>query len=145
MIESYRQKVKLRNQFLKENEENNFVCITKNSPLLISLPHAVSQIRLGKLKVAEIGSFYVGYILAEELCANLIVKTKNNNDDANFDEVSPYREKIKQLISNCGVRYLLDIHGMKIQVFLYLSSLLMQLYFSSNLFVLRQKIQENYQ
>ena len=28
----------------------------------------------------------------------MIAKTKNNNDDANFDEVSPYKNTIRKLI-----------------------------------------------
>ena len=40
-------------------------------------------------------------------------KTQNNNDDANFDERSAYRDKIEQYISAVGVKYIIDIHGMK--------------------------------
>ena len=96
-----------------EHCEEDFVCFTTNSNILISIPHAVSQVRLGKLKVAEIGTLPFGFLLAQELNANVIIKTKNNNDDANFDEVSPYREKINHLVSAMGVKYLIDIHGMK--------------------------------
>lgn len=53
------------------------------------------------------------YILADGLKSNLIIKTQNNNDDANFDEKSEYRDKIEQLISTVGVKYIIDIHGMK--------------------------------
>ena len=54
-----------------------------------------------------------GYYLAKELRSHLIVKTKNNCDDVNFDEKSEYRDKIKYLISAVGVKYIVDIHGMK--------------------------------
>lgn len=113
MDTSYKEKCKLRKKFLEEHKEQDFECLTTNSNILISVPHAVSQIRLGKLKVAEIGTLPVGYLISKELDANLIVKTKNNNDDANFDEVCLYRDKIKHLISAKGVNYIVDIHGMR--------------------------------
>ena len=113
MNKSYKEKIKFRKRFLFEHCEEDFVCFTTNSNILISIPHAVSQIRLGKLKVAEIGTLPFGYLLAQELGANAIIKTKNNNDDANFDEVSSYRDKIEHLVSAKGIKYLVDIHGMK--------------------------------
>lgn len=114
MIEtSFKNKFKLRKSILQENKNNDYFCKIENSNILISVPHAVSQIRLGKYKVAEIGTLAFGYILANELKSNLIIKTQNNNDDANFDEKSEYRDKIEQLISAVGVKYIIDIHGMK--------------------------------
>ena len=114
MVEkSFKNKTKLRKQILQANKDNDFMCKVQDSNILISVPHAVSQIRLGKYKVAEIGTLAFGHILAEELNANLIVKTQNNNDDANFDESCAYRDKINQLISAVGTKYILDIHGMK--------------------------------
>ena len=110
---SYKKKVKLRKSFLQKYNNEDFACLANNSKVLISVPHAVSQVRLGRFKVAEIGTLPIGLLLAEDVGANLIVKTKNNNDDANFDEKSAYRDKIKHLISACGVNYIFDIHGMK--------------------------------
>lgn len=110
---SHKNLFKLRKIFLQENAEKDFVCIPNDSKILISVPHAVSQVRLGKHKHEEIGSVPVGLTLAKELNSNLIVKTKNNNDDANFDEVSDYKKKIEYLISACRVKYIFDIHGLR--------------------------------
>ena len=70
----------------------------KNSHVLISAPHGVSQTRLGMPKVAEIGSARLAVALAEICKTNLIIKTKNMFDDANFDEKSAYKNDIKNLI-----------------------------------------------
>ena len=110
---SYKKKSKLRKSFLQKYNNQDFACLTTSSQVLISVPHAVSQVRLGNFKVAEIGTLSIGLILAEDVGANLIVKTKNNNDDVNFDKKSEYRDKIKHLISACGVNCIFDIHGMK--------------------------------
>lgn len=110
---SFKSKTKIRKSFLLENIDKDFASFVENSKILVSVPHAVSQIRLGKYKVAEIGTLAFGYILAQKLKSNFIVKTQNNNDDANFDENSAYRDKIKQLISAVGVKFILDIHGMR--------------------------------
>lgn len=85
----------------------------KDSIIIISAPHGVSQNRLGKLKVAEIGSAKFALELNSRLNANLIIKTKNMFDDANFEENCAYRKEIdKMLLNNPKIKYLFDFHGL---------------------------------
>lgn len=109
---SFKNYVKMRKKFLAEHQEEPFYYELGKSHILLSAPHAVSQVRLGKPKYAEPGTVSAALILAKRLNASYIVRTKNNEDDPNFDQQSPYREKIKYMLSVKGVKYLLDIHGL---------------------------------
>ena len=101
-----------RKSFLKDNANKDHFIINGTNRILISAPHGVSQVRLGKHKVAEIGSLSTALYIKENTNCSLIAKTKNNNDDANFDEDSLYKNSIKFLIKNNNIKYIIDIHGL---------------------------------
>lgn len=102
----------LRRSFMKENEAIDHKVVEGDNHILISAPHGVSQIRLGKLKFKEIGSLATALYLSEKTGSYLIAKTQNNNDDANFDTDCSYRKTLKKLISDKGIKYLIDFHGL---------------------------------
>lgn len=62
--------------------------------------------------MAELGTIPVAYLISKETNSNLILKTQNLNDDANFDDVSDYRDEIYKMIEDRNCKYLFDIHGM---------------------------------
>ena len=107
---SYNKFNKNRKAFLKENKDKDFVYINSKSRVLISAPHGVPQTRLGIPKYQELGSIAFALELYNRLNTKFIAKTKNNFDDANFDEHSPYKTKIFQEIDN--IDYILDFHGL---------------------------------
>ncbi len=104
--------INTRRRFLKENITTDHVVKTTNSCILISAPHGVTQIREGKPKYAEIGSLTAALFLSHTCQTNFIAKTKTNNDDANYDLSSPYKESIKNLVKNSYIKYVLDFHGL---------------------------------
>ena len=101
-----------RKAFLLQNKNKDHVVLLGENKILLSAPHGVSQIRLGKYKVCEIGSLAVALFLKENSNCSLIAKTKNNSDDANFDLVSPYKNTIKKLVKESDIKYIVDIHGL---------------------------------
>lgn len=101
-----------RKDFLRANKCNDYVFTVGNNNILLSAPHGVSQIRLGKYKTREIGSLTTLLYLKDNTNCHTIAKTKNNNDDANFDEQSPYKNKIEQIIKTHKIMYVIDIHGL---------------------------------
>lgn len=103
---------KNRKEFLKRHENDDHAEIIGRGDILISVPHAVSQVRLGRYKVAEIGSLAVGLQLANGGNFHFICKTKNNNDDANFDLNSFYKDSLRRIINKYAIKYLIDIHGL---------------------------------
>ena len=103
---------KLRKDLLAQNQDTDHVFFQTNSSVLISAPHGVPQVRLGKLKVAEIGTIPVTMLLAKHTNSNLLIKTQNNNDDANFDDDCEYRKTLSNIIKSQNIKYLIDIHGL---------------------------------
>ena len=101
-----------RKNFLDRNKSEDHVVVTGNNKILISAPHGVSQVRLGKFKMSEIGALSTALYLQKETNSYLIAKTQNNNDDANFDESCPYKSTIAGLIRNKDIQYIIDIHGL---------------------------------
>lgn len=101
-----------RKNFLEVNKIEDNVVINGKNNILLSAPHGVSQVRLGKLKHSEMGSLTTALFLKKNTDCFLIAKTKNNCDDANFDEKSKYKENIINLIKQHNIRYMIDIHGL---------------------------------
>lgn len=107
------QKHKDRRKFFKKHRESDHVILIGENKVLISSPHGVSQNRNGRPKVAEIGSAMLALELQKETKSNLIIKTKNNFDDANFDEQSAYKFDMFKFIEENDITHVLDFHGMK--------------------------------
>lgn len=103
---------KKRKEFVDNNKNKDHIILKGTNNILISSPHGVSQIRLGKYKSCEIGSLSTALFLKNNTNCFLIAKTKNNNDDANFDEVSLYKNSIRNLIKTNQINYIIDIHGL---------------------------------
>ncbi len=101
-----------RKGFINDNKNKDHAIITGNNNILISAPHGVSQVRLGRFKCAEIGSLATALRLKDTTDCYLIAKTKNNNDDANFDVKSKYKDSIRKLIKNNNIKYIIDFHGL---------------------------------
>ncbi len=101
-----------RKDFIEKHKHKDHTYISGNNNILISCPHGVSQLRLGKLKQSEIGSLATALFLKNNSKCHLIAKTKNNNDDANFDKESLYKNTIRNIIQKHNIKYLIDFHGL---------------------------------
>ena len=101
-----------RKKILNKNKNKDHVIVIGSNKVLISAPHGVSQVRLGKYKACEIGSLATALYLQQETDSYAIVKAKNNNDDANFDEQSSYKTSIEKLIEEQGITFVIDLHGL---------------------------------
>ena len=101
-----------RKKIIYTHKDQDHIVINGNNNILLSAPHGVSQIRLGKYKSREIGSLATALHLKNNSNCYLIAKTKNNNDDANFDEISQYKSSIEKLIKTNDIKYLIDLHGL---------------------------------
>ena len=102
-----------RRKFLVSYSGTDHIVIKGQNNVLISAPHGVSQVRLGKHKVAEIGSITTALYLKNNSNCYLIAKTTNNNDDANFDDDSKYKDSIRNLIKTKNIKYIIDFHGLR--------------------------------
>lgn len=101
-----------RQKFFRDNGNKDHVVLNGTNSVLLSAPHGVYQVRLGKLKHNEPGSATLALWLQNITNSFLIVKTQNNGDDANFDENCPYRNSISNIITKNKIKYVMDFHGM---------------------------------
>lgn len=101
-----------RKEFQKQNENKSHTFLCGKGNVIISSPHGVNQVRLGKLKRAELGSIAVALHLQKLTNCHLIAKTKNCFDDANFDEHSSYKTDLEKFINENHIKFLIDIHGL---------------------------------
>ena len=101
------------NKFFNVNEtENSFEFLPGSiDNVVFSCPHAVPQTREGKEKLADINTGPLGMAL-HSLGYSVLVKTKNCNDDANYDKKSTYKDFLSNYIKRNNIEYLIDLHGM---------------------------------
>ena len=79
-------------------------------PILLSAPHAARTIKNEKIKIREnyVGSFVHNLSKACEVYG---IYTINIINDPNHYLYSNYKNKIKKLINNRKIKFVLDIHG----------------------------------
>lgn len=101
-----------RKEFLEKNKRKDHAFVLGSGDVLLSAPHGVSQVRLGKRKVQESGSLCTALLLQQLTNSHLIAKTKNNFDDANFDPACEYRTSLDEFVMSHNIKYVVDIHGL---------------------------------
>lgn len=98
-----------------ESNQNSFEIFEGNgnfNNVLVSAPHSVSQFREGKIKIAELSTGVIAKLLNKHYGIPIIVKTKNCNDDANFDEVSDYKEALAKYVNENNIKFVIDLHAL---------------------------------
>ena len=93
--------IKVDNKFDEYNNKINesFEYIEGNEKIMISAPHSVSHFRKGEIKAKDSHTGTIAILLQNALSCNCIYKTKNCNDDANYDiEENEYKTKLAEII-----------------------------------------------
>ena len=101
-----------RDDFLANHSAEDHVVLNGSNNILLSAPHGVFHIREGRELPHELGSIQTALYLQSKQDCMLIAKTKNNNDDANFDLLCDYRKSIDTIIKKHNIKYLIDFHGL---------------------------------
>lgn len=100
----------LRSEFENiKSSYKDFVFFKGDKQILISAPHAVYQLRNGNLKFPEPETALVALLL-NRMGYPCIIKTTNENDDANYDESSNYKDKIQDICNSQDIKFILDLH-----------------------------------
>ena len=109
---NFSQFISHRRDFLKENSHKSFAIQSGHGGVMLSAPHGVSQVRLGRRKFEEPGSLSFMLEVAKRTGAPFIAKTRNCDDDANFDENCEYKNELKKFVQTNQIKFLLDFHGL---------------------------------
>lgn len=101
-----------QNKYFGNPELGIYKYIEGNIPVILSVPHAVRQIRNGSFKKPDIFTGSLGIILQELTNCHLIYRTYTGKGDANRDLECPYKNDLLKKISENKILYLIDLHGM---------------------------------
>lgn len=96
--------------FFQKEHLQSFELLDGKGPVMISAPHSVEQLRNNQIKFAEPQTGVLAKMLHDALDCPVIYKTKNCDDDANFDKVSPYKQALAEYIKNNNIAFLIDLH-----------------------------------
>lgn len=98
-------------KFIKDKHDESFLVKDgKIKSVLFSCPHAVKQFRKGNIKCAEPETGVIGMIINKLFQYSLFLKTSFQNDDANYDSSSSYKDELVDYIKKNNVRCVLDLH-----------------------------------
>lgn len=103
-------KIDRLNRYFMEDHCESFQLIDGSGLVMISAPHSVEQTRNGKTKCAEPQTGVLALLLNEKLGCPIIYKTKNCNDDANYDKNSVYKLNLADYIVKTDIKLLIDLH-----------------------------------
>ena len=88
---------------------NGFEVLNGTKKIIISASHAVNQTRNNRIKFAEPETAIIAKKL-NELGYPAIIKTKNLNDDANWDLPHPYKQELLNICKANNIEFVLDLH-----------------------------------
>lgn len=89
-----------------------FAHLPGHLPILISAPHATAHQRHHRLKREEGFTGALAHFLAETTGAQALYSRYRSPDDPNWDQHSPYKQRLQEIVQTHDVRFVLDLHGM---------------------------------
>lgn len=92
--------------------ENNIKVIEGKNKILVSAPHSVLHMRENNIRPREIKTGVMVKTLANKCHVYGIYKLKKELNDANWDKVCRYKEKVKNIVSKEKIKAVIDLHGM---------------------------------
>jgi gamma-glutamylcyclotransferase (GGCT)/AIG2-like uncharacterized protein YtfP len=97
------------------SSSNELIFLKGDIPVLITAPHATSHLRMNKLKYEEEYTGAISVVLhiltgSHTLYTNCALKT-----DPNFYEHTPFKERIREIVEEFGIRFVIDLHGTRTQ------------------------------
>lgn len=81
-------------------------------PVLLSAPHGAIHRRDGAFKAEDEYTTAFARLVAERTGAHSLYTFALSDDDPNWDARSPYKDALAGIIGRCGIRFVLDLHGM---------------------------------
>ncbi|WP_461205533.1 hypothetical protein [Clostridium sp. DL1XJH146] len=78
--------------------------------IILTSPHSVSHIREGINKIGEYRTGLIVKQLGEMSNCHIAYKTRNMNDDANYDQESIFKKDLVRYIKTNNIKLLIDFH-----------------------------------
>lgn len=96
-----------------------FVTIEKDSPVLLSAPHGAITFRKTEKEMWHDEDDYTAgmALLLSELCNVTVIaniwQTVDSDPNYHFEHACLYKQKVRQLVENNGIKWVIDLHGSK--------------------------------
>lgn len=95
--------------------EAPFVVVARAGPVLLSAPHGARTRRRSYDEAWHDEDEYTAgmALLLGELCGTPVIAmvARSKEYDPNYKRDVPYKARLRELVRDCGVRYVLDFHG----------------------------------
>lgn len=92
-------------------QEEPFLILPGELPVLLSAPHAVRHCRQKRIKMSDQFTGSIVYLLNRLTGCQAIAATKLYGGDPNIDDPCIYKERISEICVKEKVKFVLDIHG----------------------------------
>ena len=93
-------------------DEPEFIYVEGTLPILISAPHGAAHTRNGKYKGEDEYTAAFAQLIAEETGAHCIYARRKSKTDPNVAKDAPYKEKVREIVKEKKIRFVIDLHGM---------------------------------
>ena len=91
--------------------EDYYGYIEGKIPILISAPHGARHLRNGSWKEEDEYTAGLAIKLAEMTDAHVIYVKNATKEDSNHDLETKYKDKIREIVIEHGIKFIADIHG----------------------------------
>ncbi len=93
-------------------DEAEFLYVEGTLPILISAPHGAAHTRYGKYKGEDEYTAAIAQLVAEETGSRCIYARRKSKTDPNVAKDAPYKEKVREIVLEKNIRFVIDLHGM---------------------------------
>lgn len=97
------------------NSDEKEIIVEGNSKIMLSCPHSVIHYRNGEIKYDEPDTLIIADYLHKKFDLPFIYKVKSDNEDANYDAVSNYKNILKDYIITNEIKLLIDLHQLNVR------------------------------
>ena len=95
-----------------KESDNNYKIKEGNIPILLSAPHGCKHLRNGKWKEEDEYTSSIAIKLGDLTGAHVIYVRNKTAEDSNYLIDTRYKDEIKKLVDEKGIRFVADIHGL---------------------------------
>ncbi|MCI0455286.1 MAG: gamma-glutamylcyclotransferase [Candidatus Dadabacteria bacterium] len=96
-------------------DSSGMVFLKGDIPILVTAPHATRHLRMNKLKEEEEYTGAISLILHALTGSHALYTHWASRIDPNFYDESPFKKKLTKVIRKFGIRFVLDLHGTRVQ------------------------------
>lgn len=92
------------------NNNQREIIVEGHGSIMLSCPHCVLHYRNGEMRYDEPDTLIIADYLHKKFDLPFIYKVKSDDEDANYDSKSSYKEILKDYVIKNNIKFLIDLH-----------------------------------